>query len=240
MLVGPAGSGKTMAAEKAAEALNLDFAFTGAIDSSYKLSGFIDAQGRIVNTAFRRAYENGGIFLFDEMDASLPSATLAFNAALANGHADFPDGVVKRHPDFRAVAACNTFGNGASRQYVGRNQQDAASLDRFAVLTWNYDERLECAMLGQPAPQGLPMPVNVTPVRDEDKAKALGADWLIYVQRVRAAVEKLAIRHVVSPRASIMGTKLLAAGWSRADVEDSCLFKGLEKQARDKLVHEAR
>jgi len=240
MLVGPAGSGKTTAAEQVADMLKLDFSFTGAIDSSYKLSGFIDAQGKIVNTAFRRAYENGGVFLFDEMDASLPSATLAFNAALANGHADFPDGIIKRHADFRAIAACNTFGTGASRQYVGRNQQDAASLDRFAVLVWDYDERLESAILGHPAPVNAPTPETIMPVKDSEKVHAMSADWLVYVQRIRRAVEKLSVRHVVSPRASIMGTKLLAAGWSRKAVETSCLFKGLDAETISKLTSEAR
>src|SRR5690606_7558053 len=89
-LAGPAGSGKTTAAEQVAKALKLKFYFNGAIDTEYKLSGFVDAHGRIVSTAFREAYTNGGVYLFDEVDASLPSATLAFNAALANGQCDFP------------------------------------------------------------------------------------------------------------------------------------------------------
>lgn len=133
-LVGPAGSGKTTLAEQIAGALGLSFQFNGAIDSAYKLSGFIDAQGRVISTAFRRAYEGGGLYLFDEVDASLPGALLAFNAALANGYCDFPDGMVKRHRDFHCIAAANTYGLGADRQYVGRNQLDAASLDRFVFM----------------------------------------------------------------------------------------------------------
>jgi hypothetical protein len=35
----------------------------------------------VVNTDFRRAYKDGGLFLFDEIDASFPQALLAFNAA---------------------------------------------------------------------------------------------------------------------------------------------------------------
>ena len=89
------------------------------------------AQGTIVSTEFRKAYENGGLFLFDEIDASMPGAILAFNAALANNFMDFPDKKVPRHKDFYCIAAANTFGSGADRQYVGRNQLDAASLDRF-------------------------------------------------------------------------------------------------------------
>ena len=57
-LVGSAGSGKTTSARNIAKALNIKFYFTGAINSEYKLTGFIDAQGRIVNTEFRKAYEH--------------------------------------------------------------------------------------------------------------------------------------------------------------------------------------
>src|SRR5471032_202455 len=91
LLVGPAGSGKTTAAEACAKALGLEF-------------HFIDAHGNMRETAFRKAYEFGGVYLFDEIDASLPAATMAFNAALANGFCDFADKMVHRHPDFICIA----------------------------------------------------------------------------------------------------------------------------------------
>jgi len=109
-LVGSAGSGKTTAAKNIAKALDIPFYFTGAIASEFKLTGFINAQGTIVSTEFRRAYENGGLFLFDEIDASYPQAILAFNAALANDFMDFPDKKIERHKDFYCVAAANTYG----------------------------------------------------------------------------------------------------------------------------------
>lgn len=146
-LTGPAGSGKTTAARKLTSALNYDedseFEFNGAIDTEYKLSGFVDAKGRVVSTAFRRIWENGGVYLFDECDASMPGALLAFNAALANGYAAFPDGTIKRHDKTVVVAAANTWGFGGDANYVGRAKLDAAFLDRFVTLTWNYDETLE-------------------------------------------------------------------------------------------------
>jgi MoxR-like ATPase len=212
-LVGPAGSGKTTLAGQCAEALGLDFYFTGAIDSSYKLSGFTDAHGRVVPTEFKRAYEKGGLFLFDEVDASDAGALLAFNAALANGHADFPEGAIKRHPDFRVIAAANTYGTGASRVYVGRNQLDAATLDRFVFLTMGYDSKLEATL----AP----------------------AEIVQRIQSIRAAVDRLKIRHIVSPRASIQLAALLDAGMSRAAAEDAAIWKGLDTDTRHKIEQEA-
>jgi MoxR-like ATPase len=210
-LVGPAGSGKTYAAQKCAEALGVQFYFTGAIASEFKLTGFIDAQGHIVSTEFRKAFENGGLFLFDEIDASYPQAVLAFNAALANDYMDFPDKQVKRHENFYCIAAANTYGQGADRQYVGRNQLDAASLDRFVFLDWKYDENLERELAGN-------------------------QEWSDYVQKVRRFIEAMKIRHVVSPRASISGAKLLASGIEREIVEQTILWKGLDEARKNKII----
>ena len=209
-LIGAAGSGKTTLAEQVAEALGVKFYFTGAIASEYKLTGFTDAHGRTIRTAFREAYEHGGLFLFDEIDGSLPAAVLAFNAALANGHADFPDGSVKRHKDFYCMAAANTFWTGADRVYVGRNQLDGATLDRFIFVDLPYDENLERTLAGND-------------------------DWVNTVQEARRKARELKIRHIVSPRASIMGAKLLAQGLSQRDVKAMALYKGLDQETIKKI-----
>jgi hypothetical protein len=52
------------------------------------------------------------------------------------------------------------------------------------------------------------------------------------VQAVRKAVEQERVRHIVSPRASISGAKLLAAGMERAMVEEAVIWKGLPTDAR--------
>lgn len=238
MLVGPAGSGKTTAVEKVAQALNLPFYGTGAVSSEYKLTGFIDAQGRIVSTAFRKAFETGGVFLFGETDASMPGALLAFNTALANDWMDFPDGCIKKHPDFRVVADANTFGTGADRLYVGRNQLDAASLDRYAVLDWPYDEALEAAMIGADAPKGAPAPRSIEPLPAE-RVQAVSIQWVERVRKVRKAVDELKVRHVVSPRATVNGARLLAAGFTWAEAEEAVIWKGLDADTRGKVIAKA-
>jgi len=194
-IAGPAGSGKTYAVSQVARALGLPFYFNGAIDTEYKLSGFVDAGGRIVDTPFRRAFTEGGVYLFDEIDASMPAALLAFNAALSNGACDFPGSAqpIVRHKDFRAVAGANTFGQGATVEYVGRAKIDAAFLDRFSFLAWGYDEKLE-------------------------REVSLDPEWTAYVQKLRDRAKSRGLKVVISPRASIRGGELLASGMSRDEV----------------------
>lgn len=235
MLVGPAGSGKTTAAHGAADALGLDFGMTGAIMSAFALTGFIDAQGRTISTEFRRRFTDGGVFLFDEMDASAPQATLAFNASLANGSHDFPDGIVPRHPDFRPIAAVNTYGRGADRVYVGRNQLDGATLDRWVTLDWEYDTGLEAAMVGLEKPSGAKSVVSIKPMTDDGQREQATRSMFEYVQAARAAVDELKIRHVISPRAVLHGSKLLHAGWPKSLVEHGCVWKGIDPETVSKI-----
>lgn len=236
MLVGEAGSGKTKATEQAAQLLGREYAFSGAVDSPYKLTGFIDAQGRLSRTALREAVEHGWIFCMDEIDGCLPGAVLPLNALASNRMADFPDGIVKAHPDFALVACANTYGRGADRLYVGRNAQDAAVMDRWAVISWDIDPTVEAGMLGLPAPVNAPKPVQLAPITDARALEAIAVDWLNLVRKTRAAVQKHKLRHVVSPRASQMGVKLLAAGWPWDEVTESCLYKGLDADSRAKLI----
>lgn len=218
-LVGPAGSGKTTAAEMAALAMSTSFAFmsVGPQTTKTDILGYMNAAGHYVTTVFRTAYEKGGIFLFDELDAGNPGVLTCINAALAGNAASFPDGMVKRHRDFRCIAAGNTFGTGADRQYVGRQEMDAASIDRFNFLEWPYDEGLEKA------------------IAEKDWDHEDGKKWLAHVQAARAAVTKLSLRHVVSPRATFYGISLLKAGAKWADVESTQLWKSLKPGEIDRV-----
>ena len=207
-LIGPAGSGKTTLAKQVAEALSLEFFFTGAIQSEHKLLGFMDAHGNYVETSFYRAWTQGGLFLFDEIDGSHAKAIVALNAALANMVCDFPCGTIPAHENFVCIAAGNTYGRGANRMYVGRTQLDAASLDRFVDIAIDYDEALEVELAAR--------------VNGSDEAK----QFVQFVQKARANANKNGLQIVVSPRASIHGSKLLAAGIDVERVKHMTLFRG--------------
>jgi cobaltochelatase CobS len=207
-LSGPAGSGKTTAAANAAKALDLAFYFTSAIDQPYKLTGFVGSQGLYNSTAFRQSWEHGGLYLFDEVDASMPGAVMEFNAALANGSAAFPDRPepVKRHPDCVIVAGANTNGAGATADYSARMKQDAAFRDRFVIIDWPIDEALERALCANKA-------------------------WVDTVQNYRRKLARSGIRgHMISPRATQYGETLLAQEIDEPTVIDLVIRKGLSDQ----------
>ena len=97
-----------------------------------------------VKTQFYDFCTKGGVFMFDEIDASDPQALIVFNSAIANGYFDFPvKGRVQLNENCRFIACANTKGQGASLTYVGRNQLDAATLDRFVMFRLEYDKNVE-------------------------------------------------------------------------------------------------
>lgn len=214
MMVGPAGCGKTFIGQQAARALNLPFYITSTVNDTHEIMGFVDGYGKYHATPFRHAFEHGGVWIADEIDAWDASALLAANSALANGYANFPDSTapISRNNAFRMVATANTFGNGADRIYIGRNELDAASLDRFAVINVDYDLNLERMFANG------------------------NAEWLEYVWKVRKRVQEKKIRHVVSSRAITNGSQGLAAGLSWDDVCDIYLFKGMSATDRAKVT----
>ena len=145
MIVGPAGSGKSLACEHIARELGLHFYVANRVQNSFELTGFVNAQGKYVTNQFYEAYTKGGIFLFDEVDASAPEALVTINNAIAQGYMSFPGHAqnIDMHPDFKLVAAGNTYGKGATFLYLGRVIFDAATLDRFMIIDRDYVLSLE-------------------------------------------------------------------------------------------------
>jgi len=202
LLVGPAGCGKSHLAEQIAKALGLRF---GSISCS---AGMSEGQitGRLIPTGdggrfeyhrsqFVEFYEEGGVFLLDEIDAADANVLLIINQALANGHLSVPNRIgnpqAVRHPDFVLIAAANTFGNGANRMYVGRNQLDESTLDRFRIgqVVMDYDQELEKSILSD-------------------------ADLLERLWTIRRKAGECQLRRVVSTRFIAKAATMRAAGWT--------------------------
>jgi len=150
MLVGPTGSGKTYLSEQIAKGLGLSFGHLSCTAgmSEAHITGRMVADGSFITTQFIEAYENGGVFLFDEVDAADPNVLLLINSAISNGVLSVPNRKearsAKRHKDFYCICAANTFGKG-SFEYSGREILDEAFLDRFvgATVKVDYDTALE-------------------------------------------------------------------------------------------------
>lgn len=213
-LTGEAGTGKNFLCKQVAKALGLDFYFSNAVSQEYKITGFTDAMGKYQETQFYKAFKNGGLFMLDEMDASIPEVLVILNSAIANRYFDFPApiGYVEAHKDFRVIAAGNTFGEGASYQYVGRNQLDGASLDRFACVNITYDREIE-------------------------KAISNGNDELInYITELRKTCKSANIQLIISYRAIDRITKM-ENQIGLVETLNTCLFKSLNERELNSIIY---
>lgn len=201
-LTGPAGTGKNVICKQVAQALGLEFYFSNAVTQEYKITGFIDANGTYHGTQFYDAFTKGGLFMLDEMDASVPEVLVMLNAAIANRYFDFPTGRVEAHKDFRLIAAGNTFGTGADIEYTGRYQLDAASLDRFAMVDVYYSPAIE-------------------------KAVAQGDEALVdFIHAFRKAAKDAGMKVLATYR-SIERIKKLDGIMSQKEAVQICLIKGM-------------
>jgi hypothetical protein len=216
-LTGPTGSGKSTGAENCFKAMSLEFEAEGSLDADYKLMGHMDANGKYVETAFFRKFTRGGGMILDEIDNYGPSALLALNAATANHYCQFPCGLFERHKDFYLIACANTWGLGATNDYVGRNKLDGATLDRWQPkLFWGYDEKLEAAI-----------------------AYAMGGElgrvWHNLIRGARQAASRQGLKIVISPRATYVGIGQLKVGFSMEKVAERTFLAGVSPEQRASL-----
>lgn len=209
MLIGPTGSGKSLCAGQVAKALDMPMYYTNNASEEYKLLGFTDAQGKYKETQFYKAFKNGGLFFLDEIDNSHPSALLSLNSAIGatnNGgiYMAFEDGeYTEAHPNFRIIAAANTWGNGANRMYCGRSELDSASLDRFIQVYFDYDPKIEKAVI------------------DDD-------ELLHYFWNFRRIISDCGIRHTVTTRNIDYARRLKEAGFSTEEILLYTVIKELD------------
>lgn len=185
------------------------FGADSSLDADYKLIGHKNASGEFQWTTFLRIFCFGGVYVMDEIDNWMPSALVAANAPLANGWVSTPNGMMQRHPDCCIIAAANTWGTGATNDYVGRTKLDAATTNRFPnKLYWPIDESLERAIANDMG----------------------GLDWCDLVQQTRRTAKDQGLQVIFSPRNTFEGISLLKVGFSLTEVINLNLAAGLKPE----------
>jgi len=233
MLVGPAGTGKTHAAFALAEMASCDAAAESfnAQTSKADLFGFRDAQGNVHTSKLCRIARDGGVFVADELDAANPTVLTQCNMLLSNGVFSAPDGMHRVHGSFYFIGCANTYGSGADRLYVGRNELDAASLSRYAIVDWPVDEGLESTLAG--------MPAESPKFRLDEGGTVRPEEWLKLVRAYRAAAEKLRVRALFCSRSVMNGARCAEVNVGKRHLIEMFLRKGIESATWDKLTKEA-
>lgn len=206
-ITGPAGTGKNHMCEQIAQALGVPFYIQGKISMGHEheLTGFINAQGDYVESNLYKALKNkdGGVFFFDEFDASSPDAATQINCLLANGYYTFPNNeMVHMNDKFYVICAGNTVGTGADMIYTGRNVLDGATLDRFILEHMDYDENLEN---------------HLCPDRELKE----------FIYDIRRSAKKNNVNAIVGMRCLINSYKLLSLGRDKQTIVHSAILKGM-------------
>lgn len=222
-MCGPAGTGKSTLGEHAAKALGLQFgamSCTAGASESHA-NGRMLFDGEFVGTDFLTCYEEGGLFLLDEICAADPNMLLVLNTALSNKWMAVPNRKGNRraamHAEFKCAAADNTWGDGADLTYSGRSAQDGALLDRFAGVKVDvgYHVKLERAI-----------------------AAEAGAPWIAeLVHKMRANCIEAGIDRIVGTRAIIQGAQRYVVNPAHsADTIAAILTRGWESEEREKAL----
>ena len=210
-LHGPAGSGKSTGAKICADVLGLPFYYFSLNPQTpeSRVLGYNDATGKYITTAFRQAFEHGGVCCIDEADNGHGALLNTLNAILENGIGSFPDNsAVPRHKDFVCVVTANTIGRGGDINYPERRAVGTAFIDRFVFVNWGYDWAMVRSIVG-----GI--------IGDKTD------DFMTWVREQADKVQTKSPAHVVSPRAYIQGAVMLANSMTKKQILASVIERGI-------------
>lgn len=219
-LYGPKGSGKSTLIEQIAEAQGTEANITSCVGgmSAGSISVMYDPMNPMnpILSSLMKRFKDGGVAGLDEAGAAPADGTVAWNNALSLGYYELRDGTrIQRHANFVMVAADNTVGLGADSQYVARERQDRAYLDRFLPIFVGYSSLV-------------------------DEIKCPDKKLREYFQEVRQALAHKNSPETISPRLMEQAyTALRAPGWTPEMVWQSltALFpRGLPQQVGFGLI----
>ena len=144
MLTGMAGTAKSQGAEHLAEKLELRFGYMAGSQQLTKsdMLGYKSPNGDVIDSLLGDFYQNGGLFVIEEIDAINANILLNLNTAIAGEQGYFAGRMIKRHKDFLLVSTANTYG-GSTEAYNARTKLDASTMSRFLRVDWELDEKLE-------------------------------------------------------------------------------------------------
>jgi len=207
-LKGDTGTGKSFLARQLAEGLKLSFKYlplTAGITEG-KITGMMLVNGDFVKTDFLDIYENGGVMLFDEVDAADSNTLLTINNAIEEGsmpvpaRRDNPQAI--KHKDFHLVCAANTWGTGNEGDFHGREYQDKSFLNRFSAskLNVDYDKDLEEELLKDHAE----LRENLQRMRDNSRSK--GLERAISTRTLRDAAKLMNIGFTIKEAIDVITT----------------------------------
>src|SRR5579871_3061229 len=221
-IYGAAGAGKTFMARQIADLLGLEFHpfQISKMSPQSVLKGFIDGNGGKQEQRFINAVQRPSLIFFDEFDRWPSHITTFLNGFLANGYIDARghEHPISRHSESYVLMAGNTSMRGRDEYFPEAVAQEFPTMDRAKFFHVEYDQNLE---------QGVALSINpnCTP-------------WIQWVQGIRP--EAMSGKHgkvFATPRATYDGAKLLGyTDLSATLVADACVFKGLDKSTREKLL----
>lgn len=216
VLVGPTGSTKTFVTGQLARAMGVKHHVVKKLcraTAPHELLGYMTAQGTYVKGAISDIVTEGGLFVADEMDAANENVLLLLKS-MRDKYITMPYGQQEVHPDCLVIATMNTWGQGATREYVGRLAQDAAVLNEFVSLEWSYDAALEEAI-------------------SNDEFTRWGGNDMVGLQKfrdlfwkLRAAAEEKKVRIVFGTRNLKHCAAMLTRGYSYEYVLRACCLHG--------------
>jgi MoxR-like ATPase len=234
-LVGPAGNGKTTAAEAVCEAMGHDYVVIDATEylEPADLVGamtYDPALGEVWRDGpVAKAFREGRAVIINEFDALNPRAALCLQSVCQDpgssgrgryvtlpGNPDedrvFPSG------DCPLIVTMNTFGTGATREYVGRNAMDAATADRFTIIATGYEHEAEILKLNGYSSQ---------------TARRL-AEWAAVM---RNRIEREALRVILSMRTLLrMAQAIERYGWTFDDAVEKEFLGRVDPDTRALLA----